>query len=76
MAAAALAVSAVFATVTVFATLDFAAGLGLEAADAFGDAVDGDLAMYSPTPRFEQSRQEQKRPDACLVVAIRNDTGV
>jgi hypothetical protein len=41
---------------TAFAALDFGAALGLEAAVAgFGDAVldvDGDLAMYSPTPRF------------------------
>ena len=46
--------------VAAFAALDFGAALGLEAAGAaFGDAgldVVGDLAMYSPTPRFDQKR--------------------
>ena len=54
--------------------LDFAAGLGLEAAVAgFGDAdLDtGDLAMNDPTPRFERMRGR-----ACALVAIRNHNGV
>jgi AraC-like DNA-binding protein len=56
--------------------VDFGAGLGLEAADVFGDAVDGDLAMYSPTPRFERSRPGGSRPGANSVVSIRDDTGL
>ena len=55
--------------------LDFAAGLGLEAAVAdFGDAdldADGDLAMDCPTPRLRRARE-------CghAIVSIRHDTGV
>jgi len=70
----AAALGAAFA-VAGFAALDFAAGLGLEAAVAgFGDAdldVDGDLAMYSPTPRLE-------RTHGCALAtgSIRNSTGV
>ena len=61
-----------------FAALDFAAGFGLEAAVAgFGDAgldVDGDLAMYSPTPRFDKNAAAtgvQHR-----IATIRHITGV
>ena len=54
-------------------TLDFAVGLGLEAAVAgFGDAdLDGDLAMDCPTPRLRRARE-------CwhAIVSIRHDTGV
>ncbi|WP_312734457.1 hypothetical protein [Brevundimonas sp.] len=80
LGAAALAVlgSTVFA-VAAFAALDFGAALGLEAAGAaFGDAgldVVGDLAMYSPTPRFDQKRggdgQRMRR-----IATIRHISGV
>jgi hypothetical protein len=56
------------------AALDFAAGLGLEAACAGVGAADldaGDLAMNDPTPRFERMRAS-----ACPLFAIRNHNGV
>jgi hypothetical protein len=75
-AAVVLTGAVALAAVAVFAALDFGAGLGLEAADALGDAVDGDLAMYSPTPRLERSRPMRKSTGANSIVSIRNDTGV
>jgi len=55
----AAALGAAVFSAAVFTALDFGAALGLEAAVAgFGDAgldVDGDLAMYSPTPRFDKN---------------------
>ncbi|WP_307364900.1 hypothetical protein [Brevundimonas sp. SORGH_AS_0993] len=79
LGAAALAVfgSTVFA-VAGFTALDFGAAFGLEAAVAgFGDAgldVVGDLAMYSPTPRFDKNAAAtgvQHR-----IATIRHITGV
>ncbi len=75
--AAAFAAGAVadFAVGTAFA-VDLAAGFGLEAAVVLDDAVDGDLAMYSPTPRLKQTRPDGQEPGACVVVSIRDDSGV
>ncbi|MBU1345951.1 MAG: hypothetical protein KKA16_03250 [Alphaproteobacteria bacterium] len=73
LAAGAFATVAVFTAGATFLTaglaaaavfvVDFAAGLGLEAAGALGDAVDGDLAMYSPTPRLERSHPMRQATD-------------
>lgn|GEM_PF-3808438 len=70
--------AAVFA-VAGFTALDFGAALGLEAAVAgFGDAdldVDGDLAMYSPTPRFDQKRGDDGQT-VRQIATIRHISGV
>jgi hypothetical protein len=56
--------------------VDFGAALGLEAADAVAPApdvldLDGTLAMYSPTPRMDLTRDA-----APTMHSIRYDSGV
>jgi hypothetical protein len=75
-AAALLAGASALAGAVADFAVDFAAGLGLEAAVVLDDAVDGDLAMYSPTPRLKQTRPDGQEPGACVSVSIRDDSEV
>jgi hypothetical protein len=56
--------------------VDLGSAFGLEAADDLDAAVDGDLAMYSPTSRLSETRPDGQVPDACVIVSIRDDSGV